>query len=153
MRMKSRNYVSCKIRTLPDLVLSAGRLPDSPISQMEDCVNPHNFNFLCEAVRQWSKFSDDTGECGTGSVPRRLFKPLKVCSDALWTEAIKSKDLSVEALKEKREMHEKFGILMGSDWALEVNVVGDNTIRSKMVEKMLSEKDIDFWLRNEKIDF
>lgn len=90
-----RNYVSNKMRTMADLVLRLNQA-NPQVKDMKSCVDPINFDLLCKAVKEWSRLDEESGVCQVGSVPRRLNKSLKTCSQILWSEAIKSNILSIK---------------------------------------------------------
>lgn len=56
------------MRSLADLFLRMSTL-DETILSFKDCIKPHNFNCLCEAVQQWSQYDETNGNCSIGSVP------------------------------------------------------------------------------------
>lgn len=96
MADKQRNYVSNKMRTLADLVVRLKKVDPILIKTLSDCVNPQNFDVLCDVVRKWSVYNEQSGVCSKGSVPRRLSKSLKMCSQVLWSEAIKNRGINVK---------------------------------------------------------
>lgn len=125
-----RNYVACKMRSLADLVLRMSRL-DPQVTMLQHCLDPSNFDTLCETVKNWSDYDADAGVCGVPSVPRRLVKTLKSCSEIMWCEAIKNKDLSLNEQLEIKTKHKKFVSLLDTDWRMELGCVGDNSLRMK----------------------
>lgn len=67
-----KNYVSCKMRTLATILVRLKKADPSNIKGMEDCVNPKNFDLLCEITKKWCGYDEQKGICKTGSVPTRL---------------------------------------------------------------------------------
>lgn len=132
MGSHQRNYVSNKMRSLSDLVLRVKKLKES-VQDLKDCLDPLNFNVLCEAVKKWSKYNENNGICSIGSVPRRLCKSLKSCSQILWSEAIKDDTLSYQQQLECKTKHERFMSLMSSDWQMEINSAADKSLKIKKV--------------------
>lgn len=139
-----KNYVSSKMRTLATLLIALRMADPDKIKTMKDCVNPQNFD-LCQEVKKWSKYDEKTGMCLNGSVPTRLCKSLKKCSDILRSEANKNEDLSKEEVEEILLNHNKFEELMDDDWQDELNAASDNSLKKlKMTkeEKLPSDYDV-----------
>lgn len=135
MATHQRHYVAMKMRTLADLLLRMKKI-DGNIKDLKDCLHPTNFNNLCEVIKQWSSYDEETGICKIGSIPRRLCKSIKECSQVLWTETIKNKYLSIDEQLQVRTNHEKFISLMETDFKMEINSVADKSLK---VKKLLGD--------------
>lgn len=138
------SYVSSKVRTLATLFLKM-KEKDSSLEKFENCLEPSNFDTLMRTVREWSDYNEEEGRCGVASVPRRICKSLKVCSELLWSKSLKDKLLSSKEKNKDKTRHEEFIHLMNSDWANELGCIGDLSIKkNKMVklDKMPSVDDV-----------
>lgn len=120
MSIHQKNYVSNKMRSLDDLVLRIKKIYPS-VESLHECLNPTNFDKLCTAVKMWNEYDENTGICGVTSVPMRICKSIKSCSQIILSEAIKNKSLSVDVLVQIRNRHEQFMSLMVTDWAMEIS--------------------------------
>lgn len=148
MNDNQKAYVSSKLRTLADLFHRLQKLDSTNIKTFEDCVDPKNFSALLKTVMQWSCYDESTGICKIGSVPRRLCSSLKICSGILWTQAIQNPSLSKVELDECKSKYKQFMSLMKTEWSLEVNTVGDKSIKTMKITKVTKMPD-----RNDMIKF
>lgn len=69
------------------------------------------------------------GTCLNGSVPTRLCKSLKKCSDILRSNANKNANLSQNEVELILANHKKFIELMEDDWRDELNAISDNSLK------------------------
>lgn len=155
-----KNYVSSKMRTLATLLVRLIKADPSNIKVMEDCVNPKNFDLLCEK-KKWCGFDERKGICKTGSIPTRICKSLKKCSDILRSNANKNRVLSHTEVQMVHANHKRFLELMEDDWRDELNAISNDNLKkikmtkeaklplekyickcfSKMIDKLFKEKD------------
>lgn len=136
------SYVASKVRSLASLFLKMREI-DPSLQKFEECLKPKNFENLLTAVRTWSSYSEVEGRCGVASVPRRLCKSLKVCSELMWSMSLKDKNLSKTEKETAKTEHKEFIHLMNSDWAHELGCIGDLSLKkNKMTKKdKMPEKD------------
>lgn len=144
MDLKQKNYVGSKMRSLADIYLRMNSI-DNSILSLQDCLQPQNFNTLCQAVQQWSGYNEESGSCQIGSVPRRISKTLKMCSYITVSESLRSKDISCEEQTKVKACHEKFISLMENDWPIEISCASDKSLKKAKVakeDKMPDEEDL-----------
>src|SRR5436190_412258 len=135
MAINQKNYVSNKMRSLADLLIRFKNTDPVNIKSMADCVDPTNFDGLCNIIKHWSVYNEDSGMCAVGSVPRRLCKSLKMCSYILWSESIKNKLISHESQIKEKEKHDRFMTLMYTDWSIEINSISDKSLKFHKIAK------------------
>lgn len=141
---KQKHYISSKVRTLGDLVLTAKEKSNN-VKVLKDILDPKMFDWLCDVVRQWSGYDEKTGICKRGSVPRRLTKCLKSCSSIIWSQAIKDETLSAAKLSLIQQQHDRFMSIMQSEWPVELSASGDRSVKINKVvkeDKMPMEDDL-----------
>lgn len=98
-------------------------------------MDPGYFDLLCKIVREWSGYDETVGKCQTASVPRRLFKTLKVCSQLLLSNSLKCKLVTEHERKIVQKKHDHFIHLMGSDWSAELCCIGDQSLKKKQYDE------------------
>lgn len=120
------------------LLLRLKKADPVKITSMEDCINPKNVDLMCNKVKEWSRFDDKKGTCLNGSVPTRLCKSLKKCSDILRSNANKNANLSQNEVELILANHKKFIELMEDDWRDELNAISDNSLKKIKIKEKTS---------------
>lgn len=145
MDLEQKNYVGSKMRSVADIYLRMNSIDNSILSLHYDCLQPKNFNTLCQAVQQWSGYNEESGSCQIGSVPRRISKNMKMYSCITVSESLRSEDISYEEQTKVKACHEKFKSLMENDWPIEISCASDKSLKKAKVakeDKMPDEEDL-----------
>lgn len=128
-----KTVVTKKMRDLAKVVLKA-REKDASISNLTECLHPHNFSTLIWAIQNLMKFNETTGEVGVISVSGRLQTSLRTCLDIIYGNALMDSSVTETQLVRIETYTKRTEQLLKSNWAHEIS---SNAEASRKTKSML----------------